>query len=361
MISKCFLAAPLALLIGAAATAQECGSGLQAGDVAAARALLNSGAYERAGGIAGQAWVVPLTFHVVRRGDGTGGLSEARLAQVLIDCDAAFASAGLLFCQPAETHYIDSDAFFSDIDTLAEIDALRTTNPVDGTINIYFTERLSIGSSGLCGISAFTFSDVQAIAVANNCAATDTNHSTVAHEIGHYFNLYHTHERALGVECVDGSNCADAGDQMCDTPADPQLTTANVTVDCLYNGTQRDNCSDELYAPDVSNLMSYSRKYCRIGFSPQQRERVAATLVILRPELALPACPRDCGSQPVADANCDGVVDNADIDAFVLALLDSGEYATQFPACDRLCGGDVNADGVVDNADIDPFVERLLR
>ncbi len=60
-----------------------------------------------------------------------------------------------------------------------------------------------------------------------------------------------------------------------------------------------------------------------------------------------------------ADMNCDGLVDNGDIDAFVLALLDRGAYESAFPTC-RYENGDVNADGFVDNGDIDAFVQCLL-
>ncbi len=68
------------------------------------------------------------------------------------------------------------------------------------------------------------------------------------------------------------------------------------------------------------------------------------------------------GSPPpslLGDLNCDGAVDNGDIDAFVLALLDAAAYAAQYPDCDRQ-SGDVNGDGAVDNADIDGFVACLL-
>ena len=58
------------------------------------------------------------------------------------------------------------------------------------------------------------------------------------------------------------------------------------------------------------------------------------------------------------DLNCDRVVDNFDIDPFVLALTNPTEYARQFPNCDRTLA-DVNGDGKVDNFDIDPFVKLL--
>ncbi|MGE0481326.1 MAG: kelch repeat-containing protein [Phycisphaerae bacterium] len=60
----------------------------------------------------------------------------------------------------------------------------------------------------------------------------------------------------------------------------------------------------------------------------------------------------------VGDLNCDGIVNNFDIDPFVLALTDPAAYAAAYPGCDSL-SGDVNGDGVLNNFDIDPFVQCL--
>jgi len=60
------------------------------------------------------------------------------------------------------------------------------------------------------------------------------------------------------------------------------------------------------------------------------------------------------------DLNCDGAVNNFDIDPFVLALTVPSRYVVLYPDCAwRLA--DVNGDGFVDNFDIDPFVELLTK
>jgi len=66
-------------------------------------------------------------------------------------------------------------------------------------------------------------------------------------------------------------------------------------------------------------------------------------------EFELPALP--------GDANCDGRVDFGDINPFVLALTDAGQYELTYPGC--FDNADVNRDGRVDFGDINPFV-RLL-
>lgn len=58
------------------------------------------------------------------------------------------------------------------------------------------------------------------------------------------------------------------------------------------------------------------------------------------------------------DLNCDGVVNNFDIDPFVLALTNPVAYALAFPDCNRNLA-DINHDNAVNNFDIDPFVTLL--
>ena len=58
------------------------------------------------------------------------------------------------------------------------------------------------------------------------------------------------------------------------------------------------------------------------------------------------------------DMNCDGTVNFADINPFVLALSGQAAYQAQFPNC-RWLNADCNGDGTVSFADINPFVALL--
>ena len=64
------------------------------------------------------------------------------------------------------------------------------------------------------------------------------------------------------------------------------------------------------------------------------------------------------GGPLLGDLNCDGVVNNFDIDAFVLAITDEVAYGVAYPECDIMLA-DVDEDGTVSNFDIDPFVALL--
>lgn len=60
------------------------------------------------------------------------------------------------------------------------------------------------------------------------------------------------------------------------------------------------------------------------------------------------------------DLNCDGVIDELDIDAFVLALTDPPRYYSVYQLC-SVALADVNCDGRVDAGDIESFIELLAR
>lgn len=85
------------------------------------------------------------------------------------------------------------------------------------------------------------------------------DYKVVAHEFGHYFGLYHTSETSLfGRELVDGTNCLNSGDRICDTPADPgELYTVYVNFsNCVMEGLKEQGSGRE-YRPQINNLMSY--------------------------------------------------------------------------------------------------------
>jgi hypothetical protein len=245
-------------------------------------------------------YCIPIAAHIVRESDGTGGLTLARLDQGIIDCNIMYANTGMVF-QLLSVDYIDDDDYFFNIDTTAEIDALIQENVVADAVNVYFTPNLENEGGSLCGRGSFTTSSPQGVAMNNGCTGTSDNPSTFPHELGHFFDLFHTHETAFGAELVDGSNCGTAGDKLCDTPADPTLDPGtNVTFfpGCTYNGSETDGNGDS-YSPDTHQLMSYSDKECRDVMSPFSETKVVATLLNERPELLNKGCA------PVANAGAD--------------------------------------------------------
>ena len=100
------------------------------------------------------------------------------------------------------------------------------------------------------------------------------NGTTLPHEVGHYFLLYHTHGKTVNGptdELVSGDNCSCTGDDVCDTPADPNLLNTRLQ-NCIYLGSLSD-LNGDAYKPDPTNLMCYATD-CRRNFSSGQYKRI---------------------------------------------------------------------------------------
>jgi hypothetical protein len=86
------------------------------------------------------------------------------------------------------------------------------------------------------------------------------------HEVGHYFGLVHTFSTSNGVELADGSNCATAGDKICDTAADPYPKGNLDAQKCILVPAEKD-FQGNYYNPPVCNIMSYYNPTCEQGFT----------------------------------------------------------------------------------------------
>ncbi len=108
--------------------------------------------------------------------------------------------------------------------------------------------------------------------------------STLPHEMGHCLYLFHTHNEVGCPELVNGTNCNECGDYVCDTPADPKLYTNRYWVDsqnnCTYTGTFTD-ANGSPYNPDTRNFMSYAPASCRNRFTQGQGQRMYNALLSL--------------------------------------------------------------------------------
>lgn len=215
--------------------------------------------------------------HIIRRSDGTGGLTESQLIAALEKVNDYYLNAGLEFFLFGEIDYVDDDEFF-DYEADQE-DALASKRDLPNAINIYFANSVTSGSSALCGYAYFP-GNPDRILMDNGCT---TNGTTLSHEIGHYLTLYHTHGKTNNGttdELVDGSNCSTAGDDVCDTPADPNLT-GKVNSQCQYTSNERD-ANGDLFQPNTENIMSYAPQSCRRIFTSGQYDRALSGYLSFR-------------------------------------------------------------------------------
>ncbi len=226
-----------------------------------------------------------IVAHIVRDSLGEENIDEATILESIDSLNRFFSPICASF-EVCEFNYIDNfqyDTLEANKDEwpemLAKFNRLRR-------INMYFIGldegNPLCGSATLNGIAQN--SATSGILILKECAIP--SFKTISHEMGHFFNLLHTFEGSVGSEppinpeLVDGSNCATAGDEICDTPADPyvagDLVTDYVSVEqgCRFINLKRDGNGD-YFVPDVGNIMSYYPNACRCGFTYEQYVRMA--------------------------------------------------------------------------------------
>jgi PKD repeat protein len=293
---------------------------------------------------------IPVKIHIINNDNGGGGININNVVQELIEVNDYFQNSFVEFYICDEVNYINDSSIFT-YNAETEQDILFSNNQSD-ILNIYFVDDLMIGDNSICGYTFMPGNNNQyydTIVMLNSCT-TGNNYDTLAHELGHHLNLIHTHGPVNGTltnELVAGTNCSNAGDLLCDTPADPQLSSSNVTSSCLYIGDEIDN-NGFSFNPDTSNIMSYSRQTCSNNFSEQQYARIYAGYHAFKNYYSCPSLninftsdefPTNCGEQLVVnfvdnsinasnwewDVNGDDIIDY-DEQSFTHTYESSGEY-----------------------------------
>lgn len=145
-------------------------------------------------------------------------------------------------------------------------------------INVYVPYKFTNFENGLRGAQV----NSRSIAVNSNEYAT----GILVHEIGHVFDLKHTHRSFKSKNCERVTrnpedkdyNAHCAGDFITDTGAMPSLNNNNklISQDCNYTG-KRTACDKTPYVlgdTEIKNFMSYTLQHCRNQFTTGQGIRV---------------------------------------------------------------------------------------
>lgn len=126
--------------------------------------------------------------------------------------------------------------------------------------------------------------------------------TTLAHELGHFLGLCHTHgdtfDAVIPVDPGEARSCAEPctleGDGICDTPPDPGPGPCAVGLECSTI------CHDGS-TPDATNVMGYYPE-CRSGFSAEQARLMRRSLAL---RLGWQRCAREGGCPcEVGDGTC---------------------------------------------------------
>lgn len=234
---------------------------------------------------------IPVFIRIVRQNSGSlAGCTVEEARQNFDEMNVQYSGHNICF-QLAGIDFVN-DSYLNNFNIKDSLESvypnyIRNNNlDVNGamTIFVHYNFLSNNGSSG----NAYGIPN-NFLSVARWAATSTTVHSIFGHEMGHCLGLYHTHEDGLGKENVtrsSSSSCYDCqvdGDLCCDTPADyPDSDQFTSSSTCNYNGTARDICSNLLYDPSTTNIMSYHPWECiattSLALTANQRTRMHATI-----------------------------------------------------------------------------------
>ncbi|KAL2755360.1 hypothetical protein ACRALDRAFT_1064497 [Sodiomyces alcalophilus JCM 7366] len=216
--------------------------------------------------------VVPTYFHVVAGSTSLadGYLTDKMLNDQLDVINSDFAPLGISFSLQGITRTVNT-RWSRDQDELQMKQSLRRGDYK--TLNVYFVRDLG-GNLGYCYFPT-TASPGSTAFIRDGCTVhfdtvpgggfTGYNlGKTATHEIGHWFNLYHTFQ----------GGCTGSGDQIADTPAQSSPSSG-----CPRG---RDSCPNHAGLDPIHNYMDYSNDACYEEFTQGQRVRMHSAWNTLR-------------------------------------------------------------------------------
>ncbi|MEO7175707.1 MAG: T9SS type A sorting domain-containing protein [Saprospiraceae bacterium] len=242
---------------------------------------------------------IPIKFHLVANAAGVGRVTEDKVFEMLCELNAIYKDFNMQFYVKEGFNYFNHDATYD--------------NPKSGgagvkmegqrdfkAINIYIVNTISADQGTTLG-----YFDPQSdwLVILKN-QVSKKNTSTLAHELGHFFSLLHTFDGwecqpydaaihgiqvgkyapcsslappypAVENELQDGSNCANAGDLICDTPPDYNFGFGWPQGDCDFTDVVKDYKGITVH-PMETNMMGYFISCTEYQFTPMQEDQVFA-------------------------------------------------------------------------------------
>lgn len=157
---------------------------------------------------------------VMADGQGKTSISAQNVAMQVAQANRLYDQWNYKFIL-APTQTIQSADYFNYNHLWMQDDHFKNTWNRDDAFNTYWFNNLCTETSGCyCGYAFYPWFYLSRTAFLNgHCLG-----NVFAHEVGHNLGLLHTHENPPA-ELVSEENCADSGDQVCDTAADPNIAS----------------------------------------------------------------------------------------------------------------------------------------
>jgi hypothetical protein len=303
---------------------------------------------------------IPIVAVVVADERGQSSYSPEEIAAAVAELDAAFArddGYGLSFelahiavvnepdwldLGPEERqHIVDVGELLARRGAELEIDEFWVPVIFTDTLVVDGVPRpgLSTVPNGICGNARRIWERQPAVgwvALAKRRWPT-----TLAHEMGHFLGLCHTHEAPPPIERVGGDGslaeahacddrCSSDPDGLCDTAVDPGPQSCAIDDACLVHCATGDR-------PDVRNMMAYYPQ-CRTLFSEEQALAMRKTIALRR---GWHRClgPEGCTCAPEAQDCPDGMqCDPFDVRGEVVWRCELEGAAMPGGTCDAFVG-----------------------
>ena len=232
---------------------------------------------------------VPVRFILVAKSDGSGRPNERLALRALCHLNEQYADQDIQFYL-SELSYYNSTAVYANPTSFVGSNTIKNqmkynainvfiTNEADDAAAYYQPPAGPGGNDWIVATSAYV-DDVRVL----------------AHEVGHFLSLPHPfhgwessggwdpniHGNPVGTyapdgqtlnELVNGNNCNNAGDDICDTPADYMFPSGN----CTYNLNAKDP-NGQLLSPDKENIMNYHFGCSSYHFTDGQKQEIQNSL-----------------------------------------------------------------------------------
>ncbi|WP_235295785.1 zinc-dependent metalloprotease [Portibacter marinus] len=266
---------------------------------------------------------IPVKFHTVADVEGEGRVRFENVLDQLCAINENFQDLGFRFyLKDGTVNEVNDNTIYNNPSSAAGTTKMAGVKSQFGknALNIFVTDNAGQGTNGLgTTLGYYDFNQDLVVLKKSTLANNVQVRFVLGHELGHFFSLPHTFNgwdaepwdgepvtsnfSPGGVlnELADSSNCENAGDMICDTPADYNLGFG--WDGCReYDG----GCMDpngELLDPDQSNFMGYFLGCDDYFFSEEQKSIIESDYFSpRRAYLRTSFRPADEEIEPVAKA-----------------------------------------------------------
>lgn len=211
-------------------------------------------------------------FHVVTSTAKKGLYTQTQLNNQIAYMNKAYGPSNIQFTLVSTDFTTNNNWATGNYDSTMK-PALRKGTYAD--LNVYFLSDLGGGLLGICnfptnaspGSSTYNQDgcDVLADSIPGGSATNFNLGGTAAHEVGHWFGLFHVFQ---------GSACSGAGDSVSDTPIQKSPTSG-----CPSSS---DTCPNQAGLDSIHNYMDYSDDICYTQFTAGQTSRMQSMYAMYR-------------------------------------------------------------------------------